>query len=158
MKTLNCKIMAVLIMVITTLTFPSCSSDTRVSQAREKLEEQVQKESKGLIKLKNLVKVNGKESSLLGAKIYEMDFKVTVEYQDDCYKNTDSWGGLWNNYFTVVKDPQQERSFYNAYSPANYKQYKKGTKEEITGIAFYEMKEKGWFLSDLNLKSSKEAE
>jgi hypothetical protein len=150
--------MVVLIMVITTLTFTSCSSDTRVSQAREKLEEQVQKESKGLIKLKNLVKVNGKESSLLGAKIYEMDFKITVEYLEDCYKNTDSWGGLWTNYFTVVKDPQQQRSFYNAYSPANYKQYKKGTKEEITGIAFYEMKEKGWFLSDLNLKSSKEAE
>lgn len=158
MKSLDHKIMTVLITVVITLPFYSCSSDTRVSQARERLEQQVQKESKGLIKIKNLVKVNGQESNLLGSKVYEMDFKVIVEYQDDCYKNVNTWGGLWNNYFTVVKDPRQERNFYNAYSTASYQEYKKGTKEELTGVAYYLMKEKGWFLNDLSLKSSKQAD
>ncbi|HEY4194758.1 MAG TPA: hypothetical protein VGM63_04440 [Mucilaginibacter sp.] len=157
MKSLHIKSHVIVLSIIGILVLQSCSNDTRVTQAREKLEQQVQDESKGLAKLKSLEKVNGQEQNLMGSKMYELDFKATVEYKEDCYKSDEEgWSELLHNYFTVVKNPQQaQRGFYNLYSRGNYLHYAKGSRDEITGVAIYEMKENGWFLNGVNLKSSK---
>ena len=130
-----------------------CSSlfDNRTKLAKEGLEAQINQESQGAIKLVSFENTDGVERTEEGIHIYTMDFKITIEYQEECNKNGGELGGWLYSDFAVFKRPPQG---WDAYLGGQGRRYQKGAKVAITGTMDFEKKESGWNISGFKLLRS----
>ena len=129
--------------LISTLLIPGCSSSTpSASTGRHVIEERIANESKGLIKLVSFEKTNGQSFEAMGVKGYNMEYKVEIEFVEDC-----SWGG--GGMFSQMQgqfsaDPGGPSNALNALLYVGKKQMKKGQHETVTGRLTFEQTEQGW--------------
>lgn len=118
--------------------------DNRKKLAEETLETQINQDSKGAIKLVRFEKTDGQAHETNGVSGYTMDFKATIEYEEDCFKTGSGFGGWPYSDFSVLTTPPQG---WDKFVAGQIYQFKKGWRIAINGKAEYEKKESGWVLS-----------
>jgi hypothetical protein len=121
----------------------SCSLfDGKPQLAKKNLEERINRESQGTMKLLSLEQTDGMERDLMLYKSYSMDFKAKIEIQQDCYKYYISFSEhLFDNFqvnLEKVNDPMT--NFFGVEEV----DFKKGDQYELIGKANFEKRDKGW--------------
>jgi hypothetical protein len=121
-----------------------CSGPPSASTGRAALEQKIQRESNGFIKLVSFEKTDGVSQEAMGMKIYTLKYTAEIEFTDNCF-----WGdgnGLigWGGNFSA------DRSTGMALLDASthFKAGKKGQKEKVTSSLTFQKTENGWNLSN----------
>ncbi|MFA6922913.1 MAG: hypothetical protein WC223_01545 [Bacteroidales bacterium] len=135
----------------------SCkNSDNRISIAKEGLEEKINNESRGLLKLNKFEKTDGQESSKNGIQKYTINYKAEIEFKETAWANTSKnengrelqdaeyfdMGGLLGR-FSACHTGNPPGSIYPHYFP-------KGEKIIVFGSVALEKSESGWHVVSLN--------
>ena len=109
------------------------------SSARQTIEEQIQKNSQGKLKLRDFKKTNGIEREIFGQKMYELQYEAVIEPLANCWfiePNSTSVKARISEPYVCL----QQCSFCSA-TPL-----KKGELHKVNGSIHYEMTEKGWVM------------
>ena len=124
------------IRLITTLcmvyAFVGCSMKPTDADAKRFIEQKIQTNSNGLVKLIDFKKTNGIDKEIQGQKLYKMEWVATIEFSDDCLINTTS--------FVAVRQPKGFEQFLHL----DKKQAQKGTQIQIPGSTEFTKTENGW--------------
>jgi predicted nucleic acid-binding Zn ribbon protein len=110
------------------------------------IQEQINKESQGRIKLISFQKTNAQEGELHGVKLYNIEYQIEIEFTENC-----KW--VMGHEAMLGGPPQfrtskpKSQGFWdewtdNLNNPG--KLVKKGHKERISGSLTFEKTEKGW--------------
>ena len=112
-----------------------CSSKPSETEARQPIEQKIQKNSKGLIKLISFKKTNAIASEINGVKLYEMEWIANIELTCDCY---------WL--------PEQFQAYTDTDVPllsmVVFKKGQKGERFNVAGKTLFEKTENGWRISN----------
>ena len=109
-----------------------CSSKPSESDMKQKIEQQIQQNSNGLIKLIGFQKTNGKDMEFAGVKIYEMEWVANLEFTGDC---------LWDkSNFSAIPPPQGIDWLLHM----GKQKVQKGRRIDLSGKTTFEKTEKGW--------------
>lgn len=123
------------------LALGGCSDTPSTSDARQKLEHQIQQESRGLIKLVSFDKTDGAILNIMGMTGYVMSYTAEIEFLDDCVWSGADKLSLVNGGFRAQRDPApagEEIDFF-IHSEA-----KKGQHLRFTGRVNLGKTERGW--------------
>ena len=111
-----------------------CSSSPAVSDARKVLENRINAQSKGIIKLISFNKLYGDEIQTRGKTIYIMNYDGEIEFAADCYWKGQAHGFEVNTWILdlpgLIHDVGKKRL--------------KGARERISGSIRFEKTEEGW--------------
>jgi hypothetical protein len=118
-----------------------CSGTPSASDARQKLENQIQQESRGLIKLVSFEKTDGAMHEMMGMKGYVMSYTAEIEFLDDCVWSGSDKLSLLSGGFRAQRDPPPagEQIDFFIHSEA-----KKGEHLRFTGQMNFAKTERGW--------------
>jgi hypothetical protein len=128
------------------LLLAGCGGPPSSSDGRQQLENRIQNQSNGLIKLTSFEKTNGVAQELMGMKFYEMEYSAEIEFLDDCM-----WGGGgpfgWDGSFQAVRG--QPGTGADAFNPTFFGKQKasKGQLRKVTGKFTFQKTEAGWRLA-----------
>src|SRR5438270_10564011 len=91
--------------------FTSCSSSPTEDDARHILEQKIQDQSEGVIKLLSFHKTDGIERDIKGTKGYQIDYTAEVEFLENCaWLGSGNWAGhdfrAWRDYSPSLTDIQ----------------------------------------------------
>jgi hypothetical protein len=109
-----------------------CSFKSSEADARKRVEQEIQQNSNGFIKLIDFRKTNGKDVEFAGVKVYEMEWVANLEFTGDCMWNT-------SNFHTI---PPLEG--INLLFHQDKKKAQKGQRVDLSGSTTFEKTEKGW--------------
>jgi hypothetical protein len=113
----------------------SPASGPSTSEAKRALENHIQAESEGLIKLLDFRKIDGQAREIRGAQCYHLEFEVQIEFAQDC---TYPGGGPSFTPFFAMKPRQPAFP-----QDARYLR-RKGQRQQIKGSIELERTENGW--------------
>jgi hypothetical protein len=124
-----------------------CSGPPSASAGRAALEQKIQRQSNGLIRLVSFQKTDGVEQELMGMKLYQMKYTATIEFTDNCY-----WGdgnGLigWQGGFTADRPSGGGATASFLDTSMHYKAGSKGQQEQVSGTLTFQKTENGWSLA-----------
>jgi hypothetical protein len=71
--------------IVVALSLIGCSGKPSEAVARANLQEQIQRESSGRIRLASFQKTDGVMREFGGVKTYEMTYDAEIEFLEDCY-------------------------------------------------------------------------
>lgn len=119
-----------------------CSMHPSESDAKQILENQIQQNSGGFIKLVSFRKTNGIEKQIDGAEGYELEWTATMEFTADC---------LWDpSNFTAI--PPQ--NIVGALLNLDKQKARGGDKVELSGATAFEKTEKGWRFKRMHVRKT----
>jgi len=125
--------------VVSAFTLSACSSTPSSSNAEAVLGNNLEKQTKGIVKLIYFKKVNTQESELMGKKIFTIEFEAIIEFLEDCY---------WRQRNPIMDLPQSgivvEREGGMFSQMFGMKKATTGQRETITGTLRFHKTEKGW--------------
>ena len=121
------------------------SSSPSESEARTKLERQIQRESGGLIKLVSFEKTDGITRELVGGKNYEMIYTAEIEFLENCIWRGGNDVVPWDGTFNAKRNdgPATGALAYSAYS-LGLTLAQKGQRLKFNGTLVLEQTENGW--------------
>jgi len=134
------KIVLVCLFLAVAALFVSCSSTPSSGDAKQIVQQKIEKFSHGRIKLVSFEKTNGQQAERFGIKVYNLEFVCEIEFLDDCkwippfgtaklVKSQDFW----------AKFEDDLKSIGNQSRPV-----KKGNTAKVTSYVVFEKTEKGW--------------
>lgn len=137
----------VIYLIFTFIALTACKSmfDDRPSKAEEFILSTVEKQSKH-IQITNFEKTDGKMNNILGKDVYELEFKMDLEFINDGYKIVAFGEKNFGTFRTT--DKKSNRSFLEE----TYK-FSKGQKYALEGSVYFEEKESGWYPLTINIKN-----
>ena len=111
-----------------------CSSKPSETEARQNLEQEIQKESDGLIKLVDFKKTNAVERQiqLSSETLYEMEWTATIELTCDCY-----WLPKHGTYMASTNPGRMWEDLF-------LEKGQKGERIAVNGKTMFEKAENGW--------------
>jgi hypothetical protein len=136
-----------LVGMVMSFALAACSDSPSVSDARAKLENRIQQQSNGLIKLVSFDKTDGVMHEMGGVKEYEMSYAAEVEFLDDVMwsggNNLSGWDG---SFFAQRGTPQPPQNVFGRFMDLNQgmKGAKKGEHLKFTGTLVLDRTERGW--------------
>ncbi|MCU7933929.1 MAG: hypothetical protein KZQ99_03495 [Candidatus Thiodiazotropha sp. (ex Dulcina madagascariensis)] len=120
--------------------------------AEEYMEERMESESKGRIVLIDFNKLNGIEKKHNGMDYYVLEFKMVMEFQEDCRWVTGHLGKFKGFETKKVKDIQGGLAgWQNAFANPGT-DVKKGLRARLYGSIVYEKTENGWRVAQVEVK------
>ena len=139
------------LVLVTALLLIGCSSVPSSDDAKGIIQERINKESEGRIKLVSFQKTNGQEGELLGVKIYQLSYQGEIEFLEDCKWEKGMAVNLGEVHYRTVKVKPGAKDFWQNWDDQMHGRQivKKGHKEKISGNVVFEKTEKGWVLSHL---------
>lgn len=126
----------------------SCGlTDDKESKSRNYLEQKVNSDSEGTLKLGSFNKTNGYEQNIMGIEIYVLEWQAEISAQQDIWKGSEgiSGYGYWSDFRTMTEEPRQ----WMMSTPA--KQFNKGTIVQYTGKCALQKTEQGWRVKELTI-------
>jgi hypothetical protein len=127
----------------------SCgNTDERTSQAKKALGNKITEESKGVIKLGEFEKTDGKETNSNGMETYDLGFKAKISFQSDGYKYKNF------NDFEVMDLPHDVKDTVVSGSSTHVgdqEYFHQGDRIEITGKATFQKKGNGWTIDTIKI-------
>ncbi len=122
------------------LLISGCSSTPSQSDAKQIIQQRIDKLSGGRIKLISFEKTNGQEGQLLGVKLYSLEYACVIEFLEDC---------KWIPEFRTAKLTKSQDFWEKFREDLNNmgrqsRPVKKGEKAKVAGQIVFEKTEKGW--------------
>jgi hypothetical protein len=113
-----------------------------IDDIKKPLEAKIKNESKGIIELVDIQKINGKDLEVNGTKAYQITYKYKVKFNKDCYKVCDRLSPLFRDYKVYENDPFED----NMLTVSMYRKehYKKDQVQEIQSQKTFEYTDNGW--------------
>lgn len=126
------------------------SSKPSESNAKNIIEQKVNQESEGKIRLVSFRKTNGQTREVYGVKVYVLEYEAVIEFLDDCKwltvdpfsarhigfktvqtkRSAEKKGGYWAGWMNLTQTPGTE--------------HKKGERQNYFSSIRFEKTEKGW--------------
>ena len=136
-----------LILAASVLLLTGCSSRPSTTDGRAALEQKIQRESNGFIRLVSFQKTDGVEQEMMGMKVYQMKYTATIEFTDNCY-----WGdgnGMigWQGGFYADRPIGGGATASLLNTSTHYKAGGKGQQEQVSGALTFQKSENGWALA-----------
>lgn len=128
-----------LITVLLCFVFYGCSSDPGASEGKRILENQINSQSNGYIKLLNFEKTNGIKLNASGRDVYELEYSALLEFQKEGWKTSQPFGGFFSDFIVHATKPEGWDAVLS-----KSKHYNKGHKVNLTGKMTFEKTENGW--------------
>jgi len=129
------RILAALLLIL----IPGCTSRLpSESDGRAALEQKIQQQSKGLIRLVSFRKTDGVEQVVMGMKAYQLTYTAEIELTDDCFWGDGGLLGWQGNFF--AERPTGGISQRVEYSKSG----RKGHQEQISATLTFQRTENGW--------------
>jgi len=110
------------------------------SDGRAVLEQKIQQQSKGLIRLVSFRKTDGVARETMGMKLYDLMYSAEIELTNDCYWGDGGRLGWQGGFF--AERPTGGISQMVEYSKSG----KKGQREQVSATLGFERTENGWSL------------
>jgi sulfatase maturation enzyme AslB (radical SAM superfamily) len=95
----------------------------------------IQKQSHGFIKLINIKKTNAQEGEMMGVKLYSLEYEAVIQFIDNCYwaentftaqkNNPGPWGGFMTKWFRASRGQQTV-----VHGKLNFEKMEKGWRGE----------------------------
>lgn len=115
------------------------------------LEQKVNSESQGSIKLNNLTKTNGYDQEVMGMKMYILEWSADVLVQREIWKAGNNIEGYWQNFSVTFEKP----GFWDAYASVNIPMHLGvGALIHLTGESKLHKTEQGWIVKELSIKTN----
>jgi len=139
------------LVLVTALLLIGCSSVPSSDDAKGIIQERINKESEGRIKLVSFQKTNGQEAELFGVKVYQLNYQGEIEFLEDCKWEKGMAVNLGEVHYRTVKAKPGAKDFWQNWDDQMHGRQimKKGHKEKISGYVVFEKTEKGWVPSRL---------
>ena len=147
----------VLASVAVALAFTACSPQPSEGSAKSLVEQLIQQNAHGCMKLISLEKTNGVENDFMGHRTYNLECSATVEFLQDCYCDlysdfTATPGRLLGEYdvtpnHELRRKPQYEGRFlgWDYKGPPAMHFWRRGDRETLIKIKLgFEKTERGW--------------
>lgn len=98
-------VFVILLISISLLPMLGCSSGPSSSAAEALLQERINNQSKGRIKLISFSKTNGQEATPMGVPSYKFDYEAEIEFLDECRWGTASGDNWRGDFYVFEPDP-----------------------------------------------------
>ena len=100
--------MKIIPLVVLIVLFTSCSSKPDIEKVKTILSEQISNESNGDIALLSIEKTNAQDNEFMGQKTHSIEYKSTVEINEDCYMyiNKSGVGSFFLSFKTYKEQPE----------------------------------------------------
>ena len=138
---------SILLICFLLVLFIGCSSVPSSDDAKQIIQERINKDSGGRIKLVSFQKMNGQEGNLLGFKVYNLEYQMEIEFVEDCKWITGHSAALGGEVGFRTSKPKGSQEFWDKFmddSTNPGKLVKKGHKERISGSIAFEKTDNGW--------------
>lgn len=124
-----------------TLLLASCSGVPGISDVESTLEPIITSQSEGNIELVEIEKTNSEEKEIFGQKVYNIDYKATIQFKKDCfiYVNKSGMGPLFESFKTYDQEPDFVPNFAMVVTSC-----KKGDKVSYNDRISFRDTEEGW--------------
>lgn len=124
-----------------TLLLNSCAGTPGISDVESELKPVITSQSNGNIELLEIEKTNAEEKEIFGQKVYNIDYKATIQFKKDCfiYVNKSGMGPLFESFKTYDQEPDFVPSF-----AMMTESHLKGDKVSYQGRMTFRNTENGW--------------
>jgi hypothetical protein len=139
------KVTPVFLSLIALVTIAGCSGTPTESDAQQTVQQRIQSQSNGLIKLVSFRKTNGIAQEFGGMRAYHMEYTAEIEFIDDCMWSAGGMMG-WQGNFSAKRGQSQSYSANFLDLSQGFRPAKKGERQSISGAFDYVKTENGWRL------------
>lgn len=136
-----------LLAVAASLFLVGCSGRPSASAGRAALEQKIQRESNGLIRLVSFQKTDGVEQEMMGMKVYQMKYAATIQFNDDCYWGDGNSMVGWQGGFYADRPVGGGATASLLNTSTHYKMGRKGQQEQVSATLTFQKTENGWSLA-----------
>jgi hypothetical protein len=143
------KCSAFFLFVGSALLFAGCSSNPSVGDGQQTIQNQINKDAQGRIKLIEFHKTNGQLAEINAIKVYSLEFEAEIEFTEDCKWVTGNFGqGLSFRTVKLIAQPNSGFSWGKFIDDADNpgSPVQKGQKVQIAGTVRFEKKGE-WLVS-----------
>lgn len=142
MNTSNLKQSSFLILLIFLVIISGCSTKPSDKDGRQVLENLLEEQTKGKVKLVDFKKLNAEEGELMGVKLYGIEFEAEVEFLEECYYRVreEFLDGITPG--IVIDKPM--RFGWGEVNMFGLKKAHPSMREKLSGKLLFEKTEKGW--------------
>lgn len=138
--------------IVALVQMTSCSlTDNRESKVNEYLQERVNSESKGILKLDKFKKTNGYSQDVMGTTIYVLEWEADISTNQNIWKFGNGLVGYWQSFRVMTTQP----GYWDAYvAGGGTKYFGAGTLIHLTGESKLQKTDNGWRVGDYSVKTS----
>gem|GEM_PF-1271635 len=135
--------------------FAGCSLKPSEGDGKQAIQNQINQDSQGRIKLVEFQKMNGQLAEINSIKVYSLEFEAKFEFTEDC-----KWlvGVLDRKYgFQTSKLPSSALGGLAQFAEDTQNPgtvMKRGQQVKVTGLIRFEKKENGWSVDGIELNST----
>ena len=123
------------------------------SDGRQAIEQAIAKDSRGQIRLLAFSKTNGSMGEFMGVKLYELEFRATIEFTEDCKWITGMFGEQMG--FKTADLPRSKRFNWKDFMD-NVEQpgvkVRQGKQIKLVGAVLFELTDNGWRKSGIKIR------
>lgn len=121
-----------------------CSAPPSQSDGQAVLEQKIQRESNGLIKLVSFHKEDGVAQEMNGVKTYKLKYSAVIQFTDDCLWGDGSPMMGWQGGYKADRPSNMGAGMAIFDASSHYKEGKKGQTENVTSWISWQKTENGW--------------
>ena len=124
-----------------------CSSQPSAGDAERVIQQKIDSQSGGRIKLAGFTKTNGQKGELLGVQIYSLEYEAEIEFMEECKWIQEPFSQQVS-FRTAVPPKQPDGGFRwdnfmdDRMNPGTV--MKKGQRQKLKGSVDFEKTERGW--------------
>lgn len=132
-----------------------CSSKPSDGDGKQAIQNQINQDSQGRIKLVEFHKTNGQLAEVNAVKVYSLEFKAEIEFASDCKWITGLGGSMMG--FRTAQLPNKSLGALAQFAaddgmPGTI--VKQGQQVKISGVIRFEKKENGWSVDGISINSA----
>jgi hypothetical protein len=129
----------------------SCGlNDNREALARQYLQQRISTESAGTISLDSLKKTNGYDQTVLGTKMYVLEWTGELLLKREVWKAGNALVGYWTTFGVMTREP----SPLERLGMAGFQFLDKSTRVRLAGVCQFRSTDNGWRVEECEVKGS----
>jgi hypothetical protein len=141
-----------LLLTIVCAFLAGCSSFPSSRDAEREIQNRINQESEGRVKLVKFQKMDGTQGELMGFKIYALEFNAEIEFAENCKWVIGFMGTQLS--FRTTKLPPKSQDGLAAFMEASQNpgmQVSKGQHVQLAGVVRFVKKENGWSVEGVDI-------
>jgi hypothetical protein len=135
------------LLVSSALLFAGCSSKPSAGDGKQAVQNQINQDAQGRIKLVEFHKANGQLAEINAVKVYSLEFEAEIEFTEDCKWVIGNFGSQLSFVTAKLVAPPASGFSWNKFiDDANNPgtAMKQGQQVKVSGVIRFEKKENGW--------------
>jgi type II secretion system protein G len=136
-----------------------CSGPPSATDGRQAIEDRINRDSGGRIRLVQFQKTNGQLAEVMGVKVYTLEYETEIEFLEACKWNIIRFAGAIMDdevNFRTTKSPDKPLNELAQLAESTTNpgtEVAKGQRFKLVGAIRFEKKEKGWWVDGVKVAS-----